>query len=96
MRASATTASGGLERDAPRARRVAQKEHFRSQPSWTLSHPRVAPARRRSSSPPTGSVSMRSRGTRSSICTGAAVHSAPATATGSCPATTPVTSSIAR
>ena len=38
----------------PLAKRVAQKEHFRSQPSWTFSQPRVAPARRWSNSPTDG------------------------------------------
>ncbi len=95
-RASATTSRGGRDREAPRASRVAQNEHFRSQPSWTLSQPRVAPLRRRSSAPPIGSLSIRSSDDLSSICTGTDLRRAPATATGSCPSTTAATSSIAR
>ena len=60
-RASRITSRGSRERLGPRASRVAQNEQRRSQPSWILSHPRVAPARSRRSSAPTGSLSMRSQ-----------------------------------
>ncbi len=94
--ASRTTSCGGRDLERPRARRVAQKEHLRSQPSCTLSQPRDAPRRLRSSRPPIGSVSIRSSGAASSICTSPEPRSAWATDTGSWPGITSTTPGMAR